>query len=295
MSGTRADRPQYQALLVEARRLRSQRKSVIVIVKWLHRFGRRLTERVRCWEEFKALAVEVHGIADGGLVPEFVANILATVAQEEARQLSERVSETWKHTRSLGWYQVGRAPWGYKWRPRSDEERTRGAPKLVLEVDPIAGPYAREALKRVADGESARSVARWVATLPAHVRQGESLECDRVMGWRNVQRMLVSPTYIARDSGSREIKLSPAQVLAYQRGQWPALVDESHRKTPHQATGSYLLTGLIRCSLCSIRMQGMMSPKGPRTIVELGHGGLGPSRAHSLRRAKALTRTYWQS
>src|SRR5688572_3416529 len=39
MSGKRADRPQYQAMLSEARRLRSEGKPVAIVVKWLHRLG----------------------------------------------------------------------------------------------------------------------------------------------------------------------------------------------------------------------------------------------------------------
>src|SRR5438045_9390471 len=42
MSGTRDDRPEYQALLGEARRLRGKGRSVAVAVARLDRFGRRL-------------------------------------------------------------------------------------------------------------------------------------------------------------------------------------------------------------------------------------------------------------
>ena len=49
-----------------------------------------------------------------------------------------------------------------------------------------------------------------------------------------------------------------------ERGNWPALIDDErfarvqqwirdHRRTPRQASGRYLLTGLIRCT-CSTRM-----------------------------------------
>jgi DNA invertase Pin-like site-specific DNA recombinase len=277
MTGTRADRPQYQALLGEARRLRKEGKQVVVVVKWLNRFGRKIEERVRCWNEFKALGISIHSVAEGGLVQELVANILASIAQEESRLLSERVSDTWKHTRSLGWYQVGRPPWGYKWRPRTPDEKANGAPKLVLEIDEVAAPFVREAFERAAGGESARSVARWAATLPPHVRQGESLKTDRVMSWRAVQRTLNNPVYIARDFGSREQrrKVNPAEVIAHPKGQWSPILDDatwlrvqerlaSHARVPHQASAKYLLTGFIRCSLCGQRMQGMIQGHGPR-------------------------------
>src|SRR4051794_17388046 len=47
LSGSRDDRPQYQALLAEARRLAGAGKPVAVVVMRLDRFGRRLAERVR--------------------------------------------------------------------------------------------------------------------------------------------------------------------------------------------------------------------------------------------------------
>jgi DNA invertase Pin-like site-specific DNA recombinase len=39
MSGRRDDRPSYQALLADVRRLRREGQNVIVVVKWLHRLG----------------------------------------------------------------------------------------------------------------------------------------------------------------------------------------------------------------------------------------------------------------
>ena len=56
MSGRRDDRPHYQALLAEVRRLRAERRPVVVVVAALDRFGRKLLERVRCREELKALS-----------------------------------------------------------------------------------------------------------------------------------------------------------------------------------------------------------------------------------------------
>src|SRR5437660_2026820 len=55
MSGKRDDRPQYRALLAEVQRLRGDGQGVTVVVKWLHRFGRRVLERARSWEELDGL------------------------------------------------------------------------------------------------------------------------------------------------------------------------------------------------------------------------------------------------
>ena len=54
LSGKRDDRPAYQALLAEVRRLRAEGQSVVVVVFRLDRLGRRILERVRCREELKS-------------------------------------------------------------------------------------------------------------------------------------------------------------------------------------------------------------------------------------------------
>src|SRR3954469_9930761 len=51
LSGKRDDRPQYQGLLSEVRRLRAAGQPVVVVVFRLDRLGRRILERVRCREE----------------------------------------------------------------------------------------------------------------------------------------------------------------------------------------------------------------------------------------------------
>src|SRR5688572_19646503 len=42
LSGSRDDRPEYQALLAETRRLRSEGRTVAIVVAALDRFGRKL-------------------------------------------------------------------------------------------------------------------------------------------------------------------------------------------------------------------------------------------------------------
>ena len=54
LTGKRDDRPDYQALLAEVRRLSAEGHRAAVVVARLDRFGRRVLERVRCREELKA-------------------------------------------------------------------------------------------------------------------------------------------------------------------------------------------------------------------------------------------------
>src|SRR3954471_5991551 len=175
LSGKRDDRPAYQALLAEVRRLRAEGQSVVVLVFRLDRLGRRILERVRCREELKALGVPVHSVREGGEVSDLVANILASVAEEESRALGERVAAAKQHLTDHGWYCPGRAPWGYRLRPATPEERSIGAPASILEPDPATMAWVQEAFVRGASGDSIRAVHRWATALPSEIRGGRVL------------------------------------------------------------------------------------------------------------------------
>lgn len=255
MSGKRDDRPQYQALLNDLRRLRADGRPVVVVVAALDRFGRRLLERVRCREELKALGVATHSVRDGGEVSDLVANILASVAQEEVRRLGERVSATRRHIVRSGWAYPARTAFGYRLRDATPTERAQHAPLRVLEPDPLTVDVIREAFARAAAGETVRKVARWMASLPATARG------NRAWCYASVRAALSSPTYVARPAEG------VADVLARPLGNWPALVEDTiwqqvqeriamHAVVPRQSTGRYLLTGLLRCPECGGRMIG---------------------------------------
>jgi site-specific DNA recombinase len=262
LSGKRDDRPRYQALLAAVRRRRIEGHEVVVIVLRLDRLGRRILERVRCREELKALGVPVHTVREGGEVSDLVANILASVAEEESRALGERVAGAKRHIAANGWHIPGRAPWGYRLRPATPEERQQGSPTSVLEPDPATAPWVREAFARAAAGQTLHAVHRWIAGLPCPARGGRELR------FQAVRKILASPVYVAR------LPHRDADVLAQPQGKWPALVDDttwrrvreqvaSHQRLPRQASQRYLLTGLLRCPTCGARMSGHVSTGHP--------------------------------
>jgi DNA invertase Pin-like site-specific DNA recombinase len=255
LSGKRDDRPAYQALLTEVRRLRAEGQSVVVVVFRLDRLGRRILERVRCREELKGIGVPVHSVREGGEVSDLVSNVLAAVAEEEIRTLGERVSVAKQHIAEGGWYVGGRAPWGYRMRPATPEERALGSPTAVLEPNPNHLPWVREAFHRAANGASLQAVYRWIRALPAEARGG------RAMPYQAVRQLLASPIYIGRPHRG------DADVLARPPARWPALVDDAtwqrireqvaqHRRVPRQASRRYLLAGFLRCRTCGERMHG---------------------------------------
>jgi DNA invertase Pin-like site-specific DNA recombinase len=210
MSGKRNDRPSYQALLADVRRMRREGQNVVVLVKCLNRLGRRVSERVRCWEELAAQGVQIHSAAEGGT--KLVAEILAAVAEGESRQIGDRVASTWRHVTAPGWAQVGRVPRGYQLRAATPDERAAGSPKSMLEIDPASGPFVAEAFRKVAAGQTERSVARWVANLHDGARGGRRLT------WSSVRAVMRRPGYAGRPANGAE------DVLDRMPAKWPSLV-----------------------------------------------------------------------
>jgi DNA invertase Pin-like site-specific DNA recombinase len=271
LSGSRDDRPRYQALLSVVRRLRLEGCDAVVVVAALDRFGRRLLERVRSREELKSLGVPLHSVREGGEVSDLMANMLAVMAQEEVQRLSGRVSAAKQHIIASGWTSGGRGAWGYRTRDATPDERAAGAPRRILDVDPDTAPYAREMFARAAAGQSVRSVAAWTVRLPESARGG------RKLSYTLVRFLLRSPIYVSRP------EQGTANVLDRSAGRWPALVDDAtwqavqdrfelHKSMPRQASGRFLLTGLARCPKCGGRMIGARRKDGARPVYRCMNG-----------------------
>jgi len=102
LSGTRDDRPAYQAMLAEARRLRQIGNTVAIVVAALDRLGRKMVERARCRDELQRLGVSVRFVRQGGELPSLTANVLSAVADEYVRDLGQKVINAKQHIISAG-------------------------------------------------------------------------------------------------------------------------------------------------------------------------------------------------
>jgi DNA invertase Pin-like site-specific DNA recombinase len=248
MTGRRSDRPNYQALLKEARRLRGQGRRVLVLVKQVDRFGRKLSEMARAFEELEALGVELWSVKEGGPLELERVGIHGTFADVESRRNSQRVRDAYSGLAAGGWWRPGRVPWGYQTRPRTEAEKADGAPKAVLELHPAEQHAVETLFQRAKAGDSLHRLARWAMTLPARERGG------RVLNYSRVRTILLNALYAGLTEDGR-------------RAKWPALVDrplwdgvaarmaDASSGLPRQASGKYLLTGLLWCT-CGARMDG---------------------------------------
>jgi site-specific DNA recombinase len=259
-SGKRDDRPEYQRMLLVVRGHALAGRRVAIIVQDFDRLGRNLRERCKVWEELTELGVEIHSLRHGGVVTEFIYNIYATIAQEEARKIGERQWGIIQGLQDAGWHKSGSAAWGYSWRERTPEEQAAGAPASVLVPNDDEAPSVRSAFEKRAAGMSVRQVALWAAALPA-VERG-----NRALNFAAIQKILAAPVYVSRHGTSYDDDpLGP--VLDRPAARWEPLVsdevyarcrqrDADHQKMPRQASGAYALTGLLFCWVCGCRMSG---------------------------------------
>ena len=111
----------------------------------LDRLGRNVAERVRAYEELKALGVTIHSAREGGIVSEFTYNILAAVAQEESRKLSERVRGSWRYFEEHGWKSRAVRPGGTRSVPRRTPS-ARTVRRKSCSFSPGEGPVRLRAL-----------------------------------------------------------------------------------------------------------------------------------------------------
>lgn len=265
-SGTRADRDDYQRMLQTVRAHALARRRVVVTVAKIDRLGRNLAESVRAWDELKRLGVELHSVRDGGLINEMHYNLMAVFAQEESRRIGERVRASWHYFEERGWHKPGRAAWGYRYRPATAEDRAAGAPQAVLETAEDETGYVRELWSRYVGGEGVETLVRWLAGLPDIAHGGRTLRSS------TLRRLLGSPVYIGRVGSPHNIGECAATgercpLLALPVGRWEPLIDDetwerAHhqagrmRRMPAQASGVFVLTGLLRCPSCGARMVG---------------------------------------
>lgn len=259
LTGRRADRADYQRIKDTTRSLAAAGHRVKVVIARVDRLGRDVEELARAKRELETVGAEIHSTREGGRIEPLLYDLSALIAANESRVLGERVRKSFREIRLAGWHKPGRPAWGYCFRDATDEDRRNGSPLKILEPDPIEAPYVREAWARLANGDSLRSIVRWARGLPTDARGGRNLS------YASVRKMFRSAVYVARvahkgDDPDEDVLEKPA-------GRWDALVDDATwtavaaaldraGRLPMQASGDYLLTGLLRCDRCGSRMSG---------------------------------------
>jgi DNA invertase Pin-like site-specific DNA recombinase len=289
LTGKRADRPGYQETLALARKLRMEGRRVAVFVLRLDRFGRDTLERARAWKELRARDISLYSVTGGGWQTDaFLYDLDAALAAREVAIIGDRVRNINAFVRERGFPVAHRVAWGYRLRDATPEERALGSGHKNLEPHPDEAPYVREAFRRRAAGEPLKTIHSWIVGLPSEARGG------RAMPAQSVWLTLRAPVYVARHEFPKGHPDAETPVLARPRGRWEPLVDDetweraqrapdAHRSLPRQASGNYLLTGILKCGRCGDRVSGSTAAPGryPR------YSCISPTRGANVRSPKA--------
>lgn len=230
-------RPAYEELLglIET-------GQIDAVVVWhtdrLHRQPKELEHLIDLVEKHGVKVATCHGdydLEDGD--GRAMARMLATWAAKESDDKSRRIKRKHQEIAASGGYNGGKRPFGFE---RDGVTVREGEAELI-----------RDAAARVVAGESLRSIARhWT-----------DLGVSTVMGgpWQatTVRRILLSP----RLAGLRTHHGATVKAV------WPAIIDERTHKRLHAVLSdpqrnkvagvtarTYLLTGLVYCGRCDVRM-----------------------------------------
>ena len=261
-SGLDATRAGYQRVLGLARG-----GAIDVVLVWrLDRFGRDDAEALNRLKELTRLHVRVVSATEGDQSP-FLQKLMFLLANEESNRTSQRVLPAQKQRVKEGLWQ-SRPPFGYRMDP------TKGPGRLTI-YEPEAA-IVRELFARAAQGESSYSLCGWLNNLTNPDGTRYLSPEGRWFSEPFIKRLLRSPAYIGmvqwnkrRNSKLDGRYVKDASELVYVPGQHEAIIEPGvyeavqainathvgyYKGTPTKQL--FLLTGLVRCGVCSKGMYG---------------------------------------
>jgi DNA invertase Pin-like site-specific DNA recombinase len=162
LSGTTLARPALQALIAEARTGTARFDRVVVYD--VSRWGRSDADGLmRRHLEDAGIGFESATEGISGEHGRLMADIHSALARDFSRKLGKVISRGQREATRQGRYACGStASFGYRWRIELDDRQRRSR---HLEPDPSTAPIARELFDRYADGQSIRSLCRWLDTV----------------------------------------------------------------------------------------------------------------------------------
>ena len=111
-----------------------RRPPVVIVVMMMDRFGRDRVERLRAWDELRRSASRSTPSARGAPDRRPDRRLQGADRQLRGPAVGSRIRNVFDFLHVRGWYHVGKAPWGYPFRPPTPEERAAQSPKAVLDL-----------------------------------------------------------------------------------------------------------------------------------------------------------------
>ena len=257
VSGKTMQRPDVDAALERIR----DGETDGVIVAWLDRFSRApVDEALRVYREIQEAGGQVVAADMAGLNPddptgEMALTTMLAVGRMQWRQRANR----WDMSRAdaiADGKAIGGAPFGYRFTDPTPKPSGNGVLDSRLVPDEQTAPLVRELFERKAAGASWLELARWLDTVAPKPNRGHWARST-------VADIIGRRTYLGEVHhgdhalpGAHRPLVSPAL--------WRQAQNEPGQRTPR---GTYLLSGLVRCSGCGRRMRASSGGRSRKPAV----------------------------
>lgn len=270
---SRKPRPGFETLLANA----AAGDYDAVIVWAADRLYRKLSDLVRITDALQPHGVPVHTVTGGRIdltsaEGRLQANTLGAVAAYESEHKADRIAARARQRAAQGRMTASIRPRGWRWvdpcpggddcqhsRPHEPGERTRLGSRAGLELHPVEAPLIAEAYRRVADGQSMRSVHRWLAAQGVPVSRMESLR-GVLLNPRNAGLVTHKGVVVAEAADGQAL----IDQATYDRVS-AILRDPARRTSPGRPAATPLGGGLLVCPKCGGNMSaGRKKYKGDR-------------------------------
>jgi site-specific DNA recombinase len=202
ISGSRADRPQYQALLAAAAR----HEFDVLLIESLDRLSRDQVEGERAVRRLEFSGVRLLGLSDGydsraasRKVTRSIRGLMSELYLDDLAAKTRRGLEG----QALRGLATGGRPFGYRLVKVTDPTRrdAHGEPVSIgsrFEVDPVPAGIVVEIFERYASGESARSIADGLNRRRVPSPRGGRWLSTAIAGPTGGSGVLNNPTYIGQ-------------------------------------------------------------------------------------------------
>ena len=295
-SGRVADRPQFRKMLEEASRPSAPFQEILV---WkFSRFTRKREHAVAFKGMLRRRGIKVTSItehADDSPTGKLMEAIIESVDEFYSENLAQEVARGMREAASRGFWMTTYSPYGYRKVMVQDGAKKR--PKL--EPDPATAPVVERMYQMADAGKSVLDIAKTL--------NNEGIASSKGKLWSKtvVHSILTSETYTGTLVWGLQAKdkADPVRV----ENAFPAIVSkERFRKVagllrsrapsqahPRRVSGSYLLSGLVKCRGCGRALSGQESKSGQfsyyvcQSLIKRGSGACEAPRLNA-RRFEAL-------
>ncbi|MGN0094472.1 MAG: recombinase family protein [Corynebacterium sp.] len=246
------ERPAYRDLLADIRAGRVDQ----VVVWHTDRLARRTRDTLDYLEVCKVAGVQTFAVQGNGIDPtsadgEFLATILAAIAQQESTHKGERVRAAQEAAARAG-------------EPRRGGPRTFGYESDGETIVEREAYWLREAAQRVLAGVTVRKIARDMNDAGITTTRGKPMSTTVLRNTLMTPRIAALATWNPRRPDGTLLK-SNREIVG--KGQWPAILDEdtfnavcavltdpSRKSNRRGNKPAHLLSGIVRCGGCGLPM-----------------------------------------